>query len=133
MEDKKLTFDLFKFNSKGLVYKNDLLLTNIFKPELKQTNKAVLYLHKVFKLVYFPFFLFPNINTVYSKINFQKEVFLLKRNNKIYLIDLLHKPFHTTIYKNSLEKTLTTFRSIDETIELRVEKNFLGYKISIDE
>lgn len=133
MEDLKLTFDLFSNNFQGLIYEDNFLLTKVFKPRLKETNKLVLFVHRVFKIIYFPLFLFSKINTVYSNINFQMNLALIHQKKNFFLIDLLHKPFHTTIYKNSLEKILTAFRSLDENIELKVERKFFGFIISINE
>lgn len=133
MEDQKLTFDLFVSKCNGQVYINDFLLTKAYKPELKDPDYYILFAHNLVKLFYSPFFMLYGFKTVYSRINYKKELDCLKRMKSMKIIDFLHKPFHTTIYDNSLEKILTSFRSIEEEIELKVEKKFWGYKITIDE
>lgn len=134
MEDQKLTFDLFLNSKKGYVFTDDFLLTKVYKPSnLKRPSNTVLILHFLIRLVYYKIRLLTNYITIYSNIDYKEELFKLKKNKELKLIDFSHKPFHTTIYLNSLEKILTCFRSIDCHIDVIIEKKIWGYLIKINE
>jgi hypothetical protein len=133
MEDLKLSFDLFKRNLKGLFFNQSFLVSKVYKPGLRNTDKFILLIHYLFKFFYLFFIPFPKIISVYSNIDYLDLIELLKSKKRFVLIDLLHKPFHTSIYKNSLEKVFTTLRSLDESLELKYEITPLGYKISLDD
>ena len=89
------------------MFTDDFLLTKVYKPSnLKRPSNTVLILHFLIRLVYYKIRLLTNYITIYSNIDYKEELFKLKKNKELKLIDFSHKPFHTTIYLNSLEKFL---------------------------
>ena len=101
MEDQKLTFDLFLNSKKGYVFTDDFLLTKVYKPSnLKRPSNTVLILHFLIRLVYYKIRLLTNYITIYSNIDYKEELFKLKKNKELKLIDFSHKPIsHNNISK----------------------------------
>ena len=134
MEDQKLTFDLFLNSKKGSVFNDDFLLTKTYKPSnLERPSKTAVFLHFLIRLAYYKIRILTNYVTIYSNIDYKEQLNKLKKNKELKLIDFSHKPFHTTIYLNSLEKILTCFRSIDSHVDVIIEKKIWGYLIKINE